>query len=429
MEVQIITKGMNRHDKAGMALGKAECGAHVVNQALVRQTAQILEQVAVEAEIDAEHLGDTEREVAVRDGKEDRLGQQGAEELNLLLVTRRAEPAAFTGEGQQILVFAVIAPDTRKTSLQVATVQELVHHIRNGAPEVPALESATLSLVMEPASKGQVPRRGFASRPSVSLLTPYGPGRFKGPVGSPLIASTLTLEASASRSRPHRIVCFRRRAILRRFVPHPRKMANVRRLVLAKASHPHTNRRGRLAPPTAGSAFRVPVSTNASPVRPFQAPRTRLRLEAAFGGRCWRAARVVPGTAIGPGSKFRPDRCRHLLRPLKRGTSLASLARQPFRRARRITGACTRYATPVSAPAKKRKGQVPCHGVASRPSVKSTTIYSPGSSILGGHPIHRYAHRVSLVLPCATFGGPPIIQDEPHAHSSPSATPCASPNT
>jgi hypothetical protein len=114
-----------------MALGKAECGAHVVNQALVRQTAQILEQVAVEAEIDAEHLGDTEREVAVRDGKEDRLGQQGAEELNLLLVTRRAEPAAFTGEGQQILVFAVIAPDTRKTSLQVATVQELVHHIRN----------------------------------------------------------------------------------------------------------------------------------------------------------------------------------------------------------------------------------------------------------------------------------------------------------
>ena len=59
-----------------MALGKAECGAHVVNQALVRQTAQILEQVAVEAEIDAEHLGDTEREVAVRDGEQNRLGQE-----------------------------------------------------------------------------------------------------------------------------------------------------------------------------------------------------------------------------------------------------------------------------------------------------------------------------------------------------------------
>jgi hypothetical protein len=82
------------------------------------------------------------------------------------------------------------------------------------------------------------------------------------------------------------------------------------------------------------------VSTNASPARPFQAPRTRLRLEAAYGGRYWRAARCVPGTAIGPASKFRPDRCWRLLRPLKRGTHLASLARQLFRRARRSTGAC-----------------------------------------------------------------------------------------
>ena len=30
----------------------------------------------------------------------------------------------------------------------------------------------------------------------------------------------------------------------------------------------------------------------------------------------WRAARGGPVTAIGPGSKFRPDRCRHLSRPL-----------------------------------------------------------------------------------------------------------------
>ena len=156
---------------------------------------------------------------------------------------------------------------------------------------------------MEPAFEGQVPRRGFASRPSVFLGTPYGPGRFKGPFGSPLIVPTFTHVASASRSRPHRIVSFRRRAILRRFVPHPRKMANMRRLVLAKASHTRPNRRGRLVPPEAASAFRVPVSTNASPVRPFQAPeeRTRLRLEAAYGGRYWRAARGMPVTAIGPG--------------------------------------------------------------------------------------------------------------------------------
>jgi hypothetical protein len=134
-------------------------------------------------------------------------------------------------------------------------------------------QTATLSLVMEPALKGQVPRRGFASRPSVFPRTPYGPRRLKGPFGSPLIVPTFTHESSASRSRPHRIVSFRRRAILRRFVPHPRKMAKSRRLVLAKASHTLTNRRGRLVPPTAGSAPWVQFPQTRRSARPFQALR------------------------------------------------------------------------------------------------------------------------------------------------------------
>ena len=118
--------------------------------------------------------------------------------------------------------------------------------------------------------KGQVPRQGAATRPPVSLLTPYCPGRFKGPFGSPLIVPTFTHVASASRSRPQRIVRFRRRAILRRFVPHPRKMANTRRLVLAKASHPRTNRRGRLVPPEAGSAPWVQFPQTCRPPVPFK---------------------------------------------------------------------------------------------------------------------------------------------------------------
>ena len=183
-----------------------------------------------------------------------------------------------------------------------------------------SLFTATLRLVMEPAEKGQVPRRGFASQPSVFLWTPYGPRRFKGPFGSSLIVPTFPHGASASRSRSHRIVSFRRRAILRRFVPHPRKMANTRRLVLAKASHPLTNRRGRLVPPTSGSAPWVQFPQTRRSARPFQAPRknsdgsSRPRSPASRDW-YWRAARGMPVTAIGPGSKFRPDRCRRLLRP------------------------------------------------------------------------------------------------------------------
>ena len=69
--------------------------------------------------------------MAVRDGEQDRLGQQRAEKLDLLLVTGWAEPAAFTGEGQQVLVLTVVAPDTGEPAFEIATVQELVHHLGN----------------------------------------------------------------------------------------------------------------------------------------------------------------------------------------------------------------------------------------------------------------------------------------------------------
>ena len=192
-------------------------------------------------------------------------------------------------------------------------------------------------------------------------------------------------------------------------------MANVRRLVLAKASHTRPNRRGRLAPPTAGSASRVAVSTNAS-VRPSlssarrknsptaRSPASRLRFAGSGTGG---PQGDVPVTAIGPASKFRPDRCRRLLRPPLAGHAPCFIGPPALQK---------------SAPDYRR---LP----ATRPSGKSTTIYSPGSSISGELPIHGYAHRVSLVLPCTAFDGPAIIKDEPHAHSSPSTTPCASPNT
>jgi hypothetical protein len=183
---------------------------------------------------------------------------------------------------------------------------------------------------------GSTPRLRFAASglSMDTLLTPA----LQRAVRIAAYCSNRHSEASASRSRPHRIGRFRRRAILRRFVPHPRKMANMRRLVLAKASHPRPNRWGRLVPPRRHppSVFRFP-QTRRPPV-PFKRQELAYGSKPPYGGRYWRAARCVPGTVIGPGSKFRPDRCRRLLRPLRRVTPLASLARQLFRRAHRSTG-------------------------------------------------------------------------------------------
>ena len=145
------------------------------------------------------------------------------------------------------------------------------------------------------------------------------------------------------------------------------------------------------------------VSTNASPARPFQAPRTRLRLEAAFGG-------LVLAGRKGRASHRHRSGLKIPARPLLAPATPAKAGHAP----------CF-----IGPPALQKSAPEYRRLPATRPSDKFTTIYSPGSPISGGHPIHGYAHRVSLVLPCATFDGPNIIQDEPHAHSSPSATPCA----
>jgi hypothetical protein len=86
MEVEVLAEGVDRHHDAGQAFGQVERGAQVFEQALVSKTAQVLEQVAVEAEVRAQHFGNAEGEMTVRDGKQDCLGQQRTEELDLLLV-------------------------------------------------------------------------------------------------------------------------------------------------------------------------------------------------------------------------------------------------------------------------------------------------------------------------------------------------------
>jgi hypothetical protein len=77
----------------------------------------------------------------VRDGKEDRLGQERPEELDLLLVAGGAEPAPLAGERQQVLVLAVVAAHASKAVFEVTAVEELVDDLRDaGAQEaVPGL--------------------------------------------------------------------------------------------------------------------------------------------------------------------------------------------------------------------------------------------------------------------------------------------------
>ena len=59
--------------------------------------------------------------------------------LHVLLVAGGAEPAALAGEGQQVLMLAMVAADPREATLQVAAVQELVDYLGDdGAQEAVA---------------------------------------------------------------------------------------------------------------------------------------------------------------------------------------------------------------------------------------------------------------------------------------------------
>ena len=138
------------------------------------EAAEVLEQVAVEAEVRAQHLGDTQREVPVRNREQDRLGEQGAEKLHLLLVAGRAEPAAFAGERQQVLVLAVVAPDAGEATRQIAAVQELVNDLRDDWAQEPV--TGLIVLLIAGEKRIEVPgqalpeRRGLRLAGTIDLL-------------------------------------------------------------------------------------------------------------------------------------------------------------------------------------------------------------------------------------------------------------------
>ena len=83
VEVEVFAEGVDGHDAAGRALGQAQRGAMELGQAPVGDAAEFLDEPAMKSEIRAQHLGDREREMPVRHGRKDGLGQQRAEELHL----------------------------------------------------------------------------------------------------------------------------------------------------------------------------------------------------------------------------------------------------------------------------------------------------------------------------------------------------------
>ena len=86
---------------------------------------QAIEQPAVEAEEDAQPLGDGPDELAAWNGLADVLGDVEAEQDRPLLRATRADAPLLAGKGDEELVSAVRATDPGEAVLQVAALEEL----------------------------------------------------------------------------------------------------------------------------------------------------------------------------------------------------------------------------------------------------------------------------------------------------------------
>ncbi len=109
VKVEVFTEGVDGHDGSAHPVGKVQGCALKIEQASVGDAAEFLDESPMKAKVGAQHLGNADGDVPVGNGCKNGFGEEGAEELDLLLVAGGAEPAPLAGEGKEVFVGAMIA--------------------------------------------------------------------------------------------------------------------------------------------------------------------------------------------------------------------------------------------------------------------------------------------------------------------------------
>jgi len=106
--------------------------------------------------------------------RENGLGQQGAEQLHLLLVAGGAEPPALAGERQQVLVLAVVAAHAGEAVGEVPAAHELLDHLRDDRAQEAVLAFVNIGVDLQERVEMRVQappkRRGLRVAGAVDLL-------------------------------------------------------------------------------------------------------------------------------------------------------------------------------------------------------------------------------------------------------------------
>ena len=124
MPVAVGAEGLDGGDHARQGVSTLQHLLEAAARRLVGCAAQDAEQSPLALEEPPERLGHREHHVAVRDGQQHDLDEEGAQQRGPLGLAAWAEVACLAGEGQQVLGLAVRtaqAPDGRHTGRRAPT--------------------------------------------------------------------------------------------------------------------------------------------------------------------------------------------------------------------------------------------------------------------------------------------------------------------
>ena len=148
MEVDERAEGLDGQDAAGVGV-LSEQRAVDFGNCFPGQGRQAVEQAAMEAEEDAQTLGNGPDELAMGNRQADILGDVQAEEEGAFLGATGADAALLAGEGDEELMVAVGAAGAGEAVLEVAALEEGGNGLVDDGP--PEAELAGVSMLPPPS--------------------------------------------------------------------------------------------------------------------------------------------------------------------------------------------------------------------------------------------------------------------------------------
>ena len=179
MPVQKLVVRLNRCDHAGHHILESEQPPGFRLEARPGTGRKFTQQLAIEARMHSQTLGDGQDDLPMRDGRADFLGDVQRCQQRPLLVAGGTSAALLAGEGDEHLVLAVGTTNSGEAFLQIAALEKSSHRLFDDGPPETILGLIALVVDLLEGVKvlvEQTPLRPNVSRPPRSRDIPGGIG-------------------------------------------------------------------------------------------------------------------------------------------------------------------------------------------------------------------------------------------------------------